>query len=137
MAEKIQQDNQELLLRASFFEKQAQEIQERLNLVEQQIAELEAFSHYLKYIDSADESSMLAGLGRGIYLKTELKEKKLFVNAGANIVVRKTPEQAQEIILEQLKTFAEARATLREQFEIYSQHLQEIISQIEEQEKIS
>lgn len=123
--------NQEDLIQASFIEREAKEVQEKLSFVEQQIIELETFKENLMHLDSVNEKEMLSSLGKGVFIKTEIKDKKLFVNVGHGILVRKTASEAQHIIENQIKTFHEARIALEKQLQILNSKINQIIAQFE------
>ncbi len=129
--------DQELMLRASFLEQQAKEIEASLELVTRQVTELEQFSDHLSFFQKSKENQMLAPLGKGIYLKTSYESKKLFVEVGSGVVVQKTPEETQEIIEAQLKRLKEIRLQLSEQLQIYTHHLDKTLHDIEQQQPSS
>lgn len=126
--------NQELIYQASFLEKQSQELQEKVNFISQQISELEVFSKNLLYLDSSNNDEMLSSLGKGVLVKTKLLEKKLFVEVGSGILVRKTPKEAQEVIENQIKIFTEAKDNLESQLESINTHLQSLMERLQAQE---
>lgn len=123
--------DQELLLRASFLEQQSKELHENLELLDSQIQELSDFSLSLDFLINSDKKEVLSNLGKGVYLSTNISDKKLFVQVGSGIVVRKTPEDTKKIIESQLLRLQEARFQLISQIEIYNSSLRETISNIE------
>lgn len=123
--------NQELLLQASMLEKQSENIQRNLEIIEREIVELEQFNSSLDCLIKEKDKSVLASMGRGIYLKTTLEEKKLFVDVGSGVVVRKSPEDAKKIIENQVKQLREARASLLYQLEASNSGLGQLIAEIE------
>ena len=91
---------------------QSQEVEEKLKIVEQQLSELEQFSVNLKDLEKNKSKEILASLGKGVYLKSEIKEDKLFVEAGAGILVKKTPAETNEIIEDQIARLNEMKTQL-------------------------
>ncbi|MEK6820408.1 MAG: prefoldin subunit alpha [Nanoarchaeota archaeon] len=89
---------EEYLLRLSMLEQEANKIEEQIGIINQQISELEVLKLSLKNLSRTEEKEVLAPLGRGIFFKSELKEKELFVNVGREVVVKKSPEETAEII---------------------------------------
>ena len=57
-------------------------------------------------------------------------KKKLFIDVGAGVVVKKTPEETIEIVKEQILRLQEARVQISSQLEIYRGKLQEFIEEI-------
>lgn len=125
--------DQELLLKASFFQKEVEELEGNLEIIDKQLSELEQFSEGMDYLSYNKPKEILSSLGKGVYLRTLPAEGKLFVEAGAGIVVRKTPEEAKKIIESQVKKIREARVRLNAQLEVYYSYLGNIIEKIEKE----
>ena len=124
--------DQEMLQKAIMLKQQSEEVERQLNFVKEQISELEKFSENLKVLDESKEKEILANLGRGVHMKVDRKtEEKLFVEAGAGVLVRKTPKEAREIIQEQIKKFNEARLQLTAQLEEYASEFRKMIAEVE------
>ena len=129
--------NEELVFQASLLQQEAEKIQEHLDLVEKQLSELEQLSKYLTHLNASKEKTIISSLGKGIHVKTELAEKKLFVEVGSGIVIRKTPEQTLEVIESQLKSLKAFKTQLLVQKVLSIRALNEAIMEIrqESQEK--
>lgn len=127
--------DQETILRASMIEQQSRELEQQLETINRQIIELEEFSKGLKAFNESSEKEILSYLGKGVYLKTSVEDKKLFVEVGAGAVVRKTPQEAISIITDQIKRFMEMKMNATAQLEVYQQNLGEIIEEIESKNK--
>ena len=123
--------NQELIMRASFLEKQAQETQGSLEFVERQISELEEFDSDIKSFSKSSGKEMLASVGKGIYVKADLADKDLFVNVGSGVIVKKTPEETEKIVEDQLRKLKEAKTQLTAQLEANNMALMKLITEIE------
>ena len=72
---------------------------------------------------------MLAPLGRGIFIKTEIKDEKLFVNVGSKTLVKKTPREAEEIVDTQISEMGHVKAHLMHNIEQINHHLQSLIEE--------
>ncbi len=123
--------DRELIFKASLMEKQADELNEHLSYVSRQIAELDEFRESIRILAKTGSKEMLASIGKGVYAKASLEEKKLFVSVGAGVIVRKTPEETEETINRQLKSLHEAKSHLKNQLEICNNVMREILSDIE------
>lgn len=112
---------------------ESEETEQQLGFVGEQIKELESFRESLIVLEENPEKEILSSLGRGVYLKNQrVSDGRLFVDVGANILVRKTPKEAREIVSEQIKKFIEARAHLLERLEAYRQEFSSMIEELEE-----
>jgi len=127
--------NQELLLQASLLEKESQQIQENLELIDREVLELEQLTANLKNLAETKQKEILSGIGKGLYLKTNLLEKDLFVQVGSGIVVKKTPEETSKILESQIKSLIEARIQIISQLNINNKKLTEIITEIQREAK--
>jgi len=124
--------NQETLMKANFLQKEAQEMEQRLEMVEQQIQEYESFDLSLKELSKSNEKEILSSLGKGVHIPAQLKSKELFVEVGQGFLVKKKISEVLETIEEQTKRLNEARMQMRTRIEIYNSALQGIVSQIEQ-----
>lgn len=127
--------DQELLFQASMLERQSREFEEQIAFVDQQLAELSQFQENLKHFESSKEKEMLSSLGKGVYTKTNLLNKELFVEVGAGILVKKTPQEARDIIQTQISKFSEVKTHLLANIESIDQSLRALIEQIEASQK--
>jgi len=127
--------NQELLLQASLLEKESQQIQQNLQLIDREVIELEQLTANLKNLAETKQKEILSGIGKGLYLKTNLLEKDLFVQVGSGIIVKKTPQEASKILESQIKALIEARTQILSQLSINNQKLNEIITEIQKEAK--
>jgi prefoldin alpha subunit len=118
---------EEYLIRLGMLEQEANKLQEQFQLVEQQIQEFEILRLSLEKLDETEEKAILANLGRGIYFKTELKDKNLFVNVGNGIVLRKTPQETVEIIEKQINQLQNLRQNLEKQIGNMNLQVQDLV----------
>ena len=127
---------EDIVYRAAMLQQQSEEIESRLQFVNEQIQELEQFSGDLRVLDKNDNKEILASLGKGVYAKSELKDKKLFVQVGAGVVIKKSINETIEVIGEQIKRFEEARVQLKMQLESYAQELKRMVAEVEKIKRI-
>lgn len=124
---------EEILQKAFVLKQQSEQVEQQLNFVNEQIAEMEQFVEKLRVLAESDEEEILAPLGRGVYVKSKReKDERLFVEAGAGTVVRKTPKEAREIVQEQMRKFQEARIHLTGQLQGYAQEFSKMVGEREE-----
>ncbi len=108
---------EDYLIRLSLLEQESNKIEEQIGLINQQIAELEVLKLSLEKLDKTKEKEILAPFGKGIFFKAEIKEKELFVNIGANVVVKKKPKETTEIVQRQIKQLEELKKSLMKNIE--------------------
>lgn len=118
---------EEYLFKFSMLEQEANKINENLQIINQQIAEFEVLKLSLRNI--IKDKEMLAGLGKGIFVKSEIKDKELFVNIGSGIVVKKSPEEACKIIDRQILQIAELKQNLLNEIEKINFKMQALVEE--------
>ena len=127
---------QELLLKAQFLQSQVQELEQNLEIFDKEILELQKMSNNLEFLSKTNETSSVSSIGKGIHIKTNIASKELFVEAGAGIVIKKSPKEALSVIKNQIGKLTEARLHLLGKIEIYNGMLASVAQNIEdEQEK--
>jgi prefoldin alpha subunit len=121
----------DLLQKAIILKQQSEEVEKQLNFVSEQITDLERFSSGLKDLSGDKEKEILTPLGRGVYMKADKRSDKLFVEVGAGVLVRKTPQEAVEIIAGQLESFNAAKVQLAAQLQEFIQEFGRMLKEVE------
>ena len=121
-------------MQASLLERQMQETQQHLELVDRELNELQTFSENLGFLSASKEKQIISSLGKGVFIPAELKEKTLLVEIGAGILVKKTPQETQSIIEIQIKKLQEAKSHLLSRLEVFQEELHKIIFEFEKQQ---
>ena len=126
---------EELLIRLSMFEEQARELGERIRIIDNQIGEMENLNLSLVRMEKSRGKEMLAPLGRGIFLKTDVKDEKVFVNVGSKILVRKSLSEAADIVKGQIRELETARIHFMASLEQVNDSLSRLIEEANKEEK--
>ncbi|MBS3076795.1 prefoldin subunit alpha [Candidatus Pacearchaeota archaeon] len=127
-----EQKSQELLQRALQLKEQSEEIERQLEFVSEQIKELTDFNSNLEVLGENEEREMLANIGRGVHMKvSQEKDEKLFVEVGAGVVVKKTPEEATKIVEKQIQKFQEAKLHLTSQLHEHAEEFRKMLKEVE------
>ena len=95
--------NEQIIERANILHQESQAIEEQIGFVEQQISELEQFTSELNILHSGDKSEILSSLGKGVYVRGNVEKKDFFVDVGAGVVMKKSFNEVQSIIKQQLE----------------------------------
>ncbi len=120
--------DQETIMHFSAVEQEARELEDNLQLIATQIAELDNFRESLEFLIKSKEKEILSSLGKRVYIKSKIEDKeKLFIEIGAGVVVKKTPEETIRIVKEQIIRLQEARVQISAQLEIYQRELESFI----------
>lgn len=129
--------NEELLYQVQLLQQEAEKINSQLETVDQQLTELSSFTSYLNTLSTTKEkdTEILASIGKGIYAKTALIDKDLYVEVGSGVVLKKTPSQVNEVIENQVKKLKEIRIQLLAQKEICFHAFQELLEEMRSQQQ--
>ena len=89
------------------------------------------FIKNLNFIIKSKEKDILSSLGRRVYLKAKIEDKeKLFVDIGAGVVLKKTPEETLTIVREQITRLQDVRVQIASQLESYYEELENFIRNV-------
>lgn len=116
------------LLRAQALHESAQELEQRLSFVDQQLIEMKQFEQSIDFIENTDEKEMLAPLGKGVFAKTMINKEQLFVDVGAGVILQKEPKAVRAILKDQTQRLEEMRKDLVSQLNVLSAQLDELSS---------
>lgn len=126
---------QEMMMKASVLENYDREISEKIEYLSQHLAELEEFLKDIDFLSKSNEKKIFSSIGKGIYLKSSIENDNLFVNVGAGVIVKKTPQEAKEIIETQVRQFHDAKTSLLAQKEVYTAMLSSLLSEMQNSKK--
>lgn len=120
---------EEIIFKLSMLEEQAGELKQQIDSLDSQISELQDLGQSLEKVRPNKEKEMLAPLGRGIFLKTEIKDDKVLVNVGSKILVKKTFPEAVEIINVQIKEMEKIKIHLISKIEEINSELSNLVNE--------
>ena len=122
--------NQELMFELEELNGQSKDNEERLKIVEQQILELKSFESNLGELESNKNNESLASLGKGVFIKADLKEEDLFVEVGSGILVKKSLGNSKKIAEQQTKKLVEMKNQLLSENESISEKMKNALEKI-------
>jgi len=122
-----EENKQEILLQLSMLQQQSEKLQEKIQLINQQIFSMESLKEGLDKIKDGEKKEILANIGKGVFIKTEIKSKDLIVDIGNNILVKKKPEETQGIINKQIEQMEDLKKQLIDRLEDLNLQLQHLI----------
>ena len=93
---------------------QMQQMQQQMLVLDQQIQELGQLNSDLSSLQDQENAKTFSPLGGGVFVESEIKKSDaVFLNVGANIIVKKPKKQAIEIIERQIDQLKQ----IQQQFE--------------------
>lgn len=131
MSQKINEEKQKMYIEAQLVHQNLKQHSEQMQKVEEKLGELAIL---LEALDGIKENTgkLLPTLGGGVFLNAEIKEtENVYVNVGANIIVKKKTMDVKKMLsqqLEELEQYKMQIATQYEQLQHHMQHIQEKLS---------
>jgi len=131
----MDEKQQELIYQLSILQQQAQQIQEQLQLVEQNVSDLNSISNGLNELKGKKDSEMLAPLGRGIFVKAKILSEELTVDIGKKNFVKKSIPETQEIVAIQIEKIEQIKEQLLDELDKINNQLLTLINTAERDDK--
>ncbi|MEK6830530.1 MAG: prefoldin subunit alpha [Nanoarchaeota archaeon] len=125
--------NQEQLIRIQLMEQEANQLNQQLQLVEENVKEFRELIESLNEIGNGKE--ILVNLGKKLYTKVEIKDDKLIVDVGKGNFVKKTIPDTKEIINNQIEKLSEIREEIMKRLEVLQEEINFLILEIEKEQK--
>ena len=119
--------SQEFLYKLSIFEKQIEQINQQLQLIEKSILDLNSLNFGMDEIKGSVGKEVLAQLGRGIFVKTKLISEELIVDVGNKNFVKKSVPETKKIIKEQIEKLAQLKKELEDKIEEIDKEVAELV----------
>ena len=124
-----QNQQQELIFKLGMLEQQMQQLQQQIQAVEQSNIELQSLSEGLNELKNAEGKEVMAMIGRGIFIKSKIVSDDLLVDVGERNFVKKSVEETQKLINEQIEKLSEAGESLNIQIEEVSREGEKLMGE--------
>jgi len=123
------QKQQEVMFKLSIFEQQIRQLQEQHQAVEQAIAETNSLTHSLEDLKDSKGKEIFASIGKGIFVRGEVKSEDLIVDVGGKRFVNKSIPETQELIKKQVKKLDEIKIEIEENLEKINEELTKVFEE--------
>ena len=123
--------NEEILMQLSMLEQQSQELTQQVESANNQISEIEALKLSMEKLKSGKYKEVLSPLGRGVFIKTNVKDDKVFVNVGNKVVIKKSYDEAIKLLDAQIIRVKEIKESFVSDIEEINKKLQNLILEAE------
>lgn len=118
--------NEEYIMKLSMLEQESGKIQEQLGIIHQQLADFENLRESIGKLEKS-EADILTPVGKGIFVKSKISERKFFVNVGAGVILKRDADKTAEIIKKQVGQLENFREILGRNMEEINNQVQELI----------
>jgi prefoldin alpha subunit len=120
-------ENKENIMQLQMIEQEVNQLGQQLQIIEQNISEIQQLNLGLEDLQNSDKKEILAGIGKGIYIPAEIKERTLLVEIGNKSLVKKSIEETKMIIKEQLEKMISFRLKIIERIKDLENQMRELI----------
>lgn len=127
-------EQQQYMMQMQMLGQEAEKLEQQLQLIDQQTSELNAVLESVKIIQEGKNKELLANLGKGIFVRADLKEKDLLVNIGKDVIVKKTPEQTIRVIEDQLGKLAVGKEQFVARIAELQMEMQNLLLQVQREQ---
>ncbi len=100
------------------------QLSEQLKIVDKQIEDLNNISRGLNELKKGDK--ILANVGKGIFIPSEISEDHLIMELGNKIFVKKTWTESKKIIEEELEKLEEIKKGMNERIKIIEREVENL-----------
>ena len=122
-------EQQEYLIKLQMLEQQANQFGEQLKVIEQQVHELNSLKDSIGKLNDSKGGEMFSEVGKGIYIKGELKNKEMLVDVGHKILVPKTVDEIEKIVGDQVSKFEEIKKEISTNVDHINQELDKVMKE--------
>lgn len=122
---------QALLERVQTLHQESESLEERMTFVDKQVEELTDFLGHLRVLELSKDSSFFSSLGKGVFVESQLRSKRLLIDVGTGVLVKKEIPEVQEIIRGQLEGLRVMRNETQTALERLHTEFEEIIARVE------
>ena len=123
--------DQQQIMQIQMFEHEANHLNQQLEIIEQNIRELQELNVSLDDLENKETKSILASLGKKIYLPVSIDEKKLFVGVGSKNFVKKSIPETKEVINDQINKLNSGKTEILERLNSLQQEINNLMSDIQ------
>ena len=123
------QKQQEVMFKLSIFEQQIRQLQEQHQAVEQAITETGSLMYSLDDLKGSEGKEIFASIGKGIFVKGEIKSDDLIVDVGGKRFVKKSISETQELIKKQVKKLDGIKIEIEENLEKINEELTKVFEE--------
>lgn len=92
-------------------------LEDRIRFIDEQLRELDVFRETLTRLGNLPDNTVLSTLGKGVFVKAQPLEHSLFVDVGAGVFLKRSPETVAKTVQEQKNKLLEMRTESLEELQ--------------------
>lgn len=123
--------NKDLMFKFAVYEEQIKQIQEQNAALEKALGDSELLLSGLGELKGSKDKEIFASIGKGIFIKSKIVDENLMVDVGGKNFVKKTVDETQAIIGEQIKKLEKIKGQLQENLDKINEEVDKLIREIQ------
>ena len=130
-------EQQQYMMKMQMLGQEAEKLEQQLQMIDQQSSDLNAVLESVQVIKEGKSKELLANLGKGIFVRADLKEKdleNLLQNSKKDTIVKKPPEQTIQVIEDQLGKLAAGKEQFVDRIAELQNEMQNLLLQVQREQ---
>lgn len=125
--------NQEQIIHIQMLEHEINHLNQQLEIIDQNLSELQELKASLDELSKNETKSILADLGKKIYIPVSIEEKSLFVEVGNKNFVKKNIPETKEVIEDQEKKIIAGKTDILHKLEHLKEEINNLMIEIQKE----
>lgn len=119
--------DEQKMFELSLFEQKAKNLQEQFESLEKGIIQLEDIRIGLDEFNESEGKEVLAQIGRGIFIKTEIKSSELYVDIGEGNFIKKNVLETKKTLKNQIEHLRKIQDEIKSELDKLNDELDELM----------
>lgn len=124
-SQKEKKEFEEKVIELNLLNSRMQELEQQMQVIEKQISELHTTYTALKELEETQtETEMFASIGQNVFVKSKLADnQEICMDVGAKTFVKKTVQEAKDIITKKTDEFIDIREKATKQIQFIAEQM--------------
>lgn len=136
MSTKENKNFEEKVVELNILNSRMQELEQQMQIIEKQISELHTTYSALKELEETNrETEMLSSMGQNVFVKSKLSDnQEVHMDVGAKVFVKKTVQEAKDIITNKTDEFVEMRENATKQLQFIAEQMLNLENELRQEQ---
>lgn len=125
--------NDDFIMQMGMFEQRAQQIEQQLQIVDENLVDLERLKEGLDELKNAKGKEIFASIGRGIFVKARIEEDQVLTDVGGKNFIKKDVEESKNMLDDQIIRISAFKTQLLDELQNMNVDFQKFLNNIEDE----
>jgi len=126
-------NQQEYMMKMQMIQQEAAQLEEKLHTIDEQTLDLQSIKASIVDLEGKKKGDeILTNLGKGIFMKTKIEDKDLFVNVGKNTILKKDSKETVAIMDEQISKLITGKGEIMKRMEQLQMEMMQMIQEAQQ-----